>query len=414
MGRFVDLWERAALTSLSLFWRALWAFVLGYAVSSMVRVFVTRARMRRAMGEAGIRSVALGTVFGLVSSSCSFAALATTRALFRKGAGLIPALAFLLASTNLVIELGFVIALFLSWEFVLGEYLGGMLLILVMWALVAATRPDGWIRRARERGGQAGEDGDGATAGSLRERLGSAEAWRSVARDYFMEWSMVLKDVTIGFTAAGAIAVFVPSSFFQALFPGTGQAGDPDFLRVVQHAVVGPVAAFCTFIGSMGNVPLAGLLYHEGVSFAGVLAFLFSDLVVLPVLRIQVGYYGWKLALYIAGVFLVALVAVSVGLHYAFDLAGILPRGGGVARDASAPTFAFDSTFFLNLAFLGVTAVFAWIVVRERAGDGDHGHGHGHGGGDRGGGWSFDRVLRWVAVLAGLWLAGGAALAIVN
>jgi len=407
LDEFLDLWSRSALTSLAFFWKALWAFVLGYTVSSLIQVFVTRERMQSAMGEDGPRSVALGALFGFLSSSCSFAALATTRALFRKGAGLVPSLAFLLASTNLVVELGVVIAVFLSWEFVVGEYVGGLLLILVTWGLVRARPPTELIRRQRERDGRGGEPSGAAARRPLGERLRSADAWREVARHYFMEWGMVVKDVTIGFAAAGAIAVFVPRSFFRTLFPGgAGDDGTASFGGVVVDAVVGPVAAFCTFIGSMGNVPLAGLLYHNGVSFAGVMAFLFSDLVVLPVLRIQIGYYGWRLALYVAGVFLAALVAVSVALHYLFALFGALPAGGSVRVVERELELAVDGTLYLNVAFLLLTACFAWLR-RSAAGARRDGGG---GGGDDGesGGWTLDRALEGVAWLAAAWVAIGA------
>ncbi|QDU68181.1 permease [Engelhardtia mirabilis] len=405
MAELLDLWSRAALTSLSFFWSALWAFVLGYAVSSLIQVFVTRSRMQRAMGDAGPRSVALGTLFGFISSSCSFAALSTTRSLFRKGAGLVPSLAFLLASTNLVIELGFVIAVFLSWEFVVGEYLGGLLLILVTWALVRLTRPARLVEQAR------GEDPDEASeeeSRPLSRRLRSKAAWRDVARRYFMEWDMVVKDVTIGFAAAGAIAVFVPRSFFQALFPGGAE--DAGFGGVLLDALIGPVAAFCPFIGSMGNVPLAGLLYHNGVSFAGVMAFLFSDLVVLPVLRIQIGYNGWRLALYIGAIFLAALVTVSVTLHYLFDAFGALPDGVAASSGERGPSFAIDHTFYLNLAFGALTAGLWWL---RRTGDGavDECEDEGD---ERSSGLSLDRVLVAIAWIAAGWVSIGALLSLVR
>jgi len=356
------------------------------------------------MGATGPRSIALATLLGFLSSSCSFAALATTRALFRKGAGFMPSLAFLLASTNLVIELGVVITVFLTWEFVVGEYAGGLLLILVTWGLVSLWRPRKWIA-ARSEAADGGDTGSSEEARRpLGVRLRSASAWRSVARNYFMEWSMVVKDVTIGFAAAGAIAVFVPSSFFRALFPGgSASDGTQAFVGVLSDAAIGPAAAFCTFIGSMGNVPLAGLLYHSGVSFAGVLAFLFSDLIVFPVLRIQVGYYGWRLALYIASVFLVALVSVSVALHYAFDLLDLLPSPGAVRFDERGPEFAFGHTFYLNLAFLAVTACFWWLRRSDP-------HGQDQAPEDQGTSSSvFDRVLVGFAWLAGTWVVIGAA-----
>ncbi|MEQ9812097.1 MAG: permease [Azospirillaceae bacterium] len=356
-GGFLATWHEAATTTVGLFWMAFWAFGLGYLVSSMIQVFVTRERMRRSMGRTGPRSVLLGGFFGFLSSSCSFAALSSTRALFAKGAGLVPALAFLLASTNLVIELGIVIAVFLGWEFVVGEYAGGILLILFTWLLVRLTRPKRLVEAAREKARRA-EGDDGTEAGDWKRLIRSREGWAMVARRYLMEWAMVWKEVAVGFTAAGIIAAFVPREFFQALFIGAGGEGDPAFHEVLVQAVIGPVAAFFTFIGSMGNIPLAAVLYTNGVSFAGVMAFIFSDLVVLPVLRIQARYYGWRMALYIAAIFLAVLVVTAVVLHYAFALAGLLPDAAGTTQVTEREFFRIDYTFFLDLLFIAVSAGF--------------------------------------------------------
>ena len=395
-GDFFGQWHDAAVTSVGLFWMAFWAFGLGYLISSLIQVFVTRERMRRAMGEAGPRSVALGTAFGFVSSSCSFAALATTRALFAKGAGLVPALAFLLASTNLVIELGIVIAVFLGWQFVVGEYVGGVLLILLMWLLVRMTYPRRLVERARRRAREQQQPGDDADVPDWHELIRSREGWRRVARQYVMEWQMVWKDVTIGFTVAGIIASFVPKRFFEALFVGSA-SGDPAFHEVLAQAVVGPLAAFFTFIGSMGNIPLAAVLYQNGVSFAGVMAFIFSDLVVLPVLRIQAAYYGWKMALYVLGVFLLVLVTTAVALHYGFAALGVLPTGADVRAITEREFFALDYTTLLNLVFIVVTAVF--LIWKWRSvGVGGHARG------------LTDRILLGLALLAGAWLVGGLAI----
>ncbi len=395
---FFAAWGEAAHTALGFFWMALWAFVLGYVISGMIQTFVTQERMQRSMGEAGAKSVGLGTFFGFISSSCSFAALATTKSLFKKGAGFIPALAFLLSSTNLVIELGIVIAVFLSWQFVVGEYLGGLLLIGLVWLFVRATYPQELVQQARERL----EEREGAEEDEeipdWRRMIRSREGWRRVARQYFMEWGMVWKDVTVGFTVAGIVAVFVPPSFFETLFIGAGQEGGVGFWALLEHVLVGPVAAFFTFIGSMGNIPLAAVLYGSGVSFAGVMAFIFSDLIVFPVLRINAAYYGWKMALYIALALLVALVGASLLLHAGFSLAGLLPEGGG--RPMTEMTyFAFDYTFFLNVGFLAVSGLLAWL---RWGGDHDHG-GHDHGS-EQG---VIERILFWLALLSYLWLAGG-------
>ncbi|WP_112322180.1 permease [Oceanibium sediminis] len=364
MTSFIENWSTAAVTSAGLFWTAFWAFGLGYLISAMIQVFVTRARMRQSMGDAGPKSVALGTVFGFISSSCSFAALSTTRSLFAKGAGLVPSLAFLLASTNLVIELGIVISVFLAWQFVVAEYVGGILLILMMWLLVRLTRPSALIERARARA-QDAEGGEEEQVPDWRKLIASAEGWARVASRYVMEWKMVWKDVIIGFTVAGIIATFVPRSFFEALFVGSG-AADPAFWQIAVQAIVGPVAAFFTFIGSMGNIPLAAVLYSNGVSFAGIMAFIFSDLVVFPVLRIQATYYGWRMAGYILGIFLVVLVASALVLHLGFDALGLLPDPSAARSVTERSFFKVDYTMALNLVFVALSLGFlVWKARRH-------------------------------------------------
>ncbi|MFG0326140.1 MAG: permease [Phycisphaerales bacterium JB037] len=409
MTSFLETWGEAAMTSLGFFWMALWAFALGYTISSVIQVFVTRERMRRTMGDDGPRAMALATFFGFVSSSCSFAALSSARALFQKGAGLAPALAFLLASTNLVIELGILIFIFLAWQFVLGEYLGGLLLIGVMWILVRLTLPKSLAQAAREHARAAGPDdasGDPPDPGRL---IRTREGWRKVGKRYFMEWHMVWKDVTFGFTVAGVIAAFVPPAFFRALFIGSGPESDPAWWQVILHTLIGPLAAFFTFIGSMGNIPLAAILFGSGVSFAGVMAFIFSDLVVFPVLRISARYFGWKMAAYILGVFLVSLSVTALVLHAGFGALGLTPdpSTARAARTEPGARFSIDYTFFLNIAFVGVSVAFALLSRRRRDSehDRDHHQGHDH----RHGSVSdwMQRLLLFLAITSFVWLGVG-------
>lgn len=399
MERFLTLWAEAALTSTGFFWMALWAFALGYLISSLIQVLVTRSRMQRLMGHDGPRSMALGTAFGFVSSSCSFAALSTTRALFQKGAGLAPSMAFLLASTNLVIELGIVIALFLSWHFVVGEYVGGLLLIGFAWLFIRITRPDRLLSRVRER---LGDDGDHThdQPPSPLQRLRSREGWQAIGQSYVMEWQMVWKDVLIGFTIAGIIAAFVPDAAFKTLFIGAGSQTDPGFWAVLAQTLIGPIAAFATFIGSMGNIPLAALLHEHGVSFAGVMAFIFSDLVVLPVLRINAQYYGWKMALYILAMLLCGLVVVSLTLHYGLAALDWLPDSQGGGRQ-QRELFKLNNGFVLNLVFLAISAGLGWLWWSGRSAGPGHEH-HDHGGASR-----SEQALTGIAVIAMTWLAGG-------
>lgn len=431
-ANFWQLYSDAVLTSLSFFWKALWAFIVGYIISSAIQVFVTRERMQNAMGESGKKSIALATFFGFISSSCSFSALSASKSLFKKGAGFVPSLAFLLASTNLVIELGFIIAIFLGWQFVVGEYLGGILLILFTWLFVSYTRPKKLIRKAKRRlNEREGEDKQDEDAPDWKDKITSKQGWQQVAKKYFMEWGMVWKDVTLGFTVAGIISAFVPNSFFQTLFIGTGQEGGPGFFAILEHTLVGPVLAFFTFIGSLGNIPIASILFSNGVSFAGVIAFIFSDLVVFPLIRVNAKYYGWKLALYIVGIFLASLVSTAILMHYGFSLFGLLPQGANSRSAAQTERFAIDYTFWLDLVFLAATGVLAWLRFgdsdrqkgQQRSNKGKHSqhhqengeHQHGSDGGEKGehhdhGGSNkgiVEELLFYIAIASYIWLAGG-------
>ncbi|MDR6300261.1 permease [Mesonia maritima] len=360
MQTFLKQWGEAANTTLGFFWMALWAFALGYIVSSMIQVFVTEKKMQNAMGKDQKKGVLLGTFFGFISSSCSFAALATTKSLFKKGASFVASIAFLLASTNLVIELGIIISIFLGWQFVVGEYVGGILLILISWLLIRIINPKKLIEKARKNLSDQEEDEDDSSK-SWKKKIKSEESWAKVAKQYGMEWKMVWKDVTVGFTIAGIVAAFVPDSFFQTLFINTGNGNsDFGFFTILEHIIVGPVTAFLTFIGSMGNIPLAALLFGKGVSFAGVMAFIFSDLVVFPVLRINAKYYGWKMSIFILFLLFTALIGTSLVLHYSFDLLSILPDSSQV-NIQDQEFFKIDYTFFLNLAFIAISGYLVYL-----------------------------------------------------
>lgn len=359
MEQFILQWANAAHTSLSFFWMALWAFVLGYIISSIIQVFVTEERMQKTMGDAGKKSVLLGTFFGFISSSCSFSALATSKSLFKKGASFVSSIAFMLASTNLVIELGIVISIFLGWQFVVGEYVGGVLLILISWLLIRLINPKKLIKNARKRLGDS-ED-QKVDEISFTKKIQSAKNWAKVGKQYGMEWKMVWKDVTVGFTIAGIVAAFVPDSFFQTLFINSGEGQESfGFFTLLEHVVVGPVAAFLTFIGSMGNIPLAALLFGKGVSFAGVMAFIFSDLVVFPVLRINAKYYGWKMSLFILFLLFTSLIATSLLLHYSFDFFSMIPDPSAVSI-TEKDHFAIDYTFFMNIGFVALSGVLIYL-----------------------------------------------------
>ncbi|SFN39842.1 hypothetical protein SAMN04487989_101170 [Bizionia echini] len=400
MNDFLKHWGEAAYTTTGFFWMALWAFVLGYIISSMIQIFVTEKRMQKTMGENEGKSMLLGTFFGFISSSCSFSALAGTKSIFKKGASFVSSIAFLLASTNLVIELGIIISIFLGWQFVVGEYVGGILLILISWILIRLINPKKLIEKARKN--LENEDDDGMDdSKDWKKQIKKEDNWARVAKKYKMEWQMVWKDVTVGFTIAGIVAVFVPDAFFQTLFINSGQGNtDFTFLEILEHIIVGPIAAFLTFIGSMGNIPLAALLFGKGVSFAGVMAFIFSDLVVFPVLRINAKYYGWKMSLFILFLLFTALVGTSLVLHYTFDLFSMLPDPSQV-KIQDSDYFKIDYTFFLNMAFLAITGYLIYLgffkkkdiesKMSEMAPKSP----------------LLEKVLKYVAYICYVWLAGG-------
>ncbi|EAP86704.1 MULTISPECIES: permease [Croceibacter] len=400
MNDFLKQWGEAAYTTTGFFWMALWAFILGYIISSMIQVFVTEKRMQKTMGENEKKSVLLGTFFGFISSSCSFAALASTKSIFKKGASFVSSIAFLLASTNLVIELGIIISIFLGWQFVVGEYVGGILLILICWVLIRIINPKKLIEKARKNlEGQ--DDDEMEDSKDWKKQIQQEDSWARVAKKYKMEWQMVWKDVTVGFTIAGIVAAFVPDSFFQTLFINSGQGKtDFTFLEVMEHIVVGPVAAFLTFIGSMGNIPLAALLFGKGVSFAGVMAFIFSDLVVFPVLRINAKYYGWKMSFFIVFLLFTALIGTSLALHYSFDLLSILPDPSQV-KIQDKEHFKIDYTFYLNIAFLAISAYLVYLGFFKKK-DVEHSMSEMAPKSPL-----LESVLKYVAIACYIWLAGG-------
>ena len=399
MNDFLKQWAEAAFTTTGFFWMALWAFALGYIISSMIQVFVTEKKMQETMGENEGKGVLLGTFFGFISSSCSFSALASTKSLFKKGASFVSSIAFLLASTNLVIELGIIISIFLGWQFIVGEYVGGILLILISWLLIRVINPKKLIENARKNLKDKDDD-DMDESKSWKKKIQSEKGWAKVSKQYGMEWKMVWKDVTVGFTIAGIVAAFVPDSFFQTLFINSGNGNtDFTFFEILEHIIVGPIAAFLTFIGSMGNIPLAALLFGKGVSFAGVMAFIFSDLVVFPILRINAKYYGWKMSLFILFLLFMALIGASLILHYSFDFLSLPPDPSQV-KIQNSEYFKLDYTFYLNIAFLALSGFLIYLgffkrkdvkQMKEMAPKSQ----------------LLENILKYAALVSYVWLAGG-------
>ena len=359
---FLASWGEAALTSLGFFWKSGWAFVLGYVISAMIRAFVPKARLTRYMGDAGFRSVSLATAFGAASSSCSFAALAAARSLVMKGAHFVAAVAFMFASTNLVIELGILILIFLGWQFLVAEIIGGLLLIAISSLLIRATYPSKWLEKARkkaESGSEGGEDDF-----DWRKRIVSREGWMKVGHHFVQDWKMVWKEILIGFTIAGFVAVLVPARFWSVIFLSDMQGELPGWLIALENAMVAPFVAAATFIGSMGNIPLATVLNANGVLFAGIMGFIYSDLMVPPLVAVNAKYYGWRTALYIAAVMYVSIVITALVLSGAFSALGIVPQSARAVSEVVR--FGIDYTFWLNVAGAVLAGVMGWLFMRHR------------------------------------------------
>lgn len=370
MIEILNAFGEATRTSVGFFWKSGWAFVLGYVISAMIQAFVPKARLMRYMGKADTRSVALATVFGAASSSCSFAALAAARSLVMKGAHFIAAIAFMFASTNLVIELGILILIFLGPAFLAAEIVGGLVLIVISSLLIRLTYPSDLLRKARDK--VESQDDSEEEDFDWRERIVSREGWMQVGANFAHDWQMVWKEILIGFTIAGFVATLVPAEFWAAIFLTEVGAAVPGWLVALENAMIAPFVAAATFIGSMGNIPLATVLNANGVLFAGIMGFIYSDLMVPPLVAVNAKYYGWRAALYIAGIMYVSIVATALILNGLFGVIGIVPDSGRAVSDVVR--FAIDYTFWMNLAAVVLTAAMIRLIVLHRRAHGTHHH----------------------------------------
>lgn len=366
---FWQLYGEAAKTAVGFFWKAGWAFVLGYGISAMIQAFIPKGKLTPYMGKPNIKSVSISTVFGGASSSCSFAALAAARSLFMKGAHFIATVAFMFASTNLVIELGILILIFLGWQFLVAEIIGGLLLIIISSLLIKLTYPKKWVDEAREKveSAKAKEEDDF----DWKERIKSKKGWYIVGNNFAHDWKMVWEEVLIGFSVAGFIAVFVPAGVWEAIFLQGMKEQIPNWLITIENALVAPFVAAATFIGSMGNIPLATVLNGNGVLFAGIMGFIYSDLMVPPLVMINAKYYGKRIALYIASIMYVSIVTTAIILHSAFNIASLVPESSKKAGDIAQ--FAIDYTFFLNIGFVVVAGILIWLAHQHKKTMDSHG-----------------------------------------
>jgi uncharacterized membrane protein YraQ (UPF0718 family) len=374
-----------------MFWEILWALILGFALSGAVQAVVSKREMRRLLPDDSPRSLSIACGLGAASSSCSYAAVALARSLFRRGADFTAAMAFEFASTNLVIELGIIMALLLGWRFTLGEFVGGPLMIVLLALLFRVFLKRRLVDDAREQAergvlgrmeGHAEMDTSVHEQGPLWRRLTSPRGFTATANYFVMDWAAIWVDIVGGLLIAGALAAWVPDSWWQSLF-----LEHHDTLAKFWGPLIGPVVAIISFVCSIGNVPLAAVLWNGGISFGGVLAFIFADLIVLPILDIYRKYYGWRMAGFLLATFYTAMVAAGLIVEFVFDGLNLIPSERKAKVIEASVTLNY--TTVLNITFLALAALLVWRYFARGGGlrmlrmmkvpmTHEHAHGHGH------------------------------------
>jgi uncharacterized membrane protein YraQ (UPF0718 family)/YHS domain-containing protein len=348
--------------SLFMLWEVFWPLAFGFLLSAMVQTVVSKRAVAGALGKPDLKGFALSLGFGAASSSCSYAAVAVARALFRRGAHFVNAIIFEFASTNLVFELGLVLLILLGWQFVAAEFAGGLLMAVILWILFKLTlrqRAIDEAKRQAEKGIVASTmEGHGdmdmsITEGPFLKRLFSPRAFTAISHYFYMDVYSLYVDLGLGFLIAGALAAWVPSSWWQAFFltnnPTLNQFWGP---------LVGPIISMLSFVCSVGNVPLAVVLWNGGISFGGVISFIFADLIILPIINIYRKYYGGRMALYLLGVSYVAMALAGFLIGGVFQLLGLAPTNHHVTVFETTPTWNY--TTFLDIVFLLLMVVMAW------------------------------------------------------
>jgi uncharacterized membrane protein YraQ (UPF0718 family) len=346
----------------AMLWEILWPLILGFGLSAVVQAVVSKSEMTKLLPNDSPKSLAIACGLGAASSSCSYAAVALARSIFRKGANFTAAMAFQLASTNLVAELTIIIIVLMGWQFAAAEFLGGPLMVVLMALLFRMFLSHKFVAEARAEAGRGlkgkmeghAEMDMSVTEGSLWQRLTSRDGFTATSHYFVMDLAAVWKDIAIGLLIAGALAAWVPSDFWQKFFlvshPVAAKIWGP---------IVGPLVAVLSFVCSVGNVPLAAVLWNGGISFGGVIAFIYADLIVLPIIDIYRKYYGWRVAGLIVGIFYVAMVFAALTIEFLFDRLGLIPS----QRSAQVVemSISFNYTTVLNIIFLVVAAV---LLVR--------------------------------------------------
>ena len=351
--------------SLFMLWEVFWPLAFGFLLSAMVQTVVSKKAVAGVLGKPDFKGFVVSLGLGAASSSCSYAAVALARALFRRGASFVNAIIFEFASTNLVFELGLVLLILLGWQFVAAEFAGGLLMAVILWILFKVTLSRRMVdeaKRQAERGvfgstHEAHAEMDmSITDGPFLSRLFSPRALTAISHSFFMDLNALYVDIGVGFLIAGALAAWVPNSWWQAFF----LTNNPT-LNEFWSPLIGPVISMLSFVCSVGNVPLAVVLWNGGISFGGVISFIFADLIILPILNIYRKYYGGRMSLYLLAVSYAAIAIAGFLVGGAFQLLGLSPTNHHVTVFETQPSWNY--TTFLDIAFLILTAVLAWRFV---------------------------------------------------
>lgn len=353
---------QALFMSFSMFWEILWPLILGFTLSGIVQAVVSHSAMAKTLGGSNPKSLTLATLFGIASSSCSYAAIALARSIFQKGASFTAAIVFELASTNLVIELGIILIVLLGWQFTAAEFVGGILMVIFIALIFRFTLTPKLVQIARTQAekGMAGRmEGHAAmdmsvSGGSFFSRLLSKRGFTAVSNFFVMDWASVWVDIVIGLLIAGALAAWVPNSFWNAFFLTSHPT-----LAKIEGPLVGPLVAIISFVCSVGNVPLAAVLWRGGISFGGIVSFIFADLIILPILDIYRKYYGWKAMGYILLTFYITMAAAGYVVEFLFEALGIIPTNRNIVAITDGVQWNYTSV--LNIIFLALAAI---LVIR--------------------------------------------------
>ena len=343
-----------------MFFDTFWALILGFILSGMVQAFISRDQMKATLGDHRPATVVKASIFGIVSSSCSYAASALAKSLISKGADFTASMVFMFASTNLVIELGFVMWILIGWQFAVAEFVGGAIMIVLIAVLLPRVIPRNLLSTASENLDDSAMNP--VATGSLVSRFKSRRGWGDAAGFTIGDFTMLRKELVIGFVVAGLASSLVSVSFWQKLFlSGHG------FWSALENAVIGPFLAFISFVCSVGNVPLAAALWHGGITFGGVIAFIFADLLALPLVLIYRKYYGAKLALRLSLLFWFIMSLSGLITEGLFILIKLIPKGQ--IHKMPMRHFGANSTTLLNFFALIAILIIYWLYrTRDKNG----------------------------------------------